>query len=297
MKEYLVAGEASLFYSISMSSERRNSPKGSATTGLSGGPPGPTAPFRGLPHTTTLRVVVADWKRLLTISTVALLYCVAAGTGRAGPSEDGALEAGEFIAVGEFEIQDDNAAEAREKAIEDALVLVFRQGLSYIIAVDQAAPEMAMTTDEIEETLSTRMMIYIDKYQIISETQDESLYRVEVKGWVNLERLYESLVGMGVVAEQEHAVTRLALSICSIDRYELYRAALDWLREVPGVRSITLHKMRAGTVWLFVDYQGDEGELAMAVHKARILERWAYASLIGPGEIEMLLLPNDRRPW
>jgi len=235
-------------------------------------------------------------KGLLSISTVVLLFCFT-GTGRGDPAEEGTLEAGEFIAVGEFEIQDDNVAEARENAIEDALVLIFGQGVSSVIAADQIAPEMAMTSEEIEENLMTRMMIYIDKYQIVSETQDESLYRVEVKGRVNLERLHESLVGMGVLVEQENAVTRLALSICSIDRYELYRAALDRLREVPGVRSVTVHKMRAGTVWVFVDYQGDEGELAMAVHKARILERWAYASLIGPGESEMLLLTNDRRPW
>lgn len=237
-----------------------------------------------------------QYKGLLSISTVVLLFCFT-GTGGADPAEDADLESGEFIAVGEFEIQNDNVAEARVKAIEDALVLIFQQGLSSILAADPADPETAPVTDDLVENLSMRMMIYLDKYQIILETQDESYYRVEAKGRVDLEKLHKTLVRLGVVAKQEHALTRLALSVRSIDRYDLYRAALDRLWEVPGVRSITLHKMRAGTVWLFVDYQGDEGELAMAVHKSHILERWVYASLIGPGEIEVLLLTSDQRPW
>jgi len=224
------------------------------------------------------------------VSTIAVLFSFA-GTGRAGRTVDEAHKVAEFIAVGESEVQEENAAEAREKAIKDALVLIFQQGLSSIVATDQ------VMLDDFEEDLLPRMMNYIDKYQIVLETPDESLYRVEVKGMVSLDRLRETLVGLGVVTEQEYEVTRVSLSLGLVDSYDCYKAALDRLREISGLQSISLHKMRAGKVWLFVDYHGDAGEIVMALHGARINKKWVYARLIGPGEIEMLLLSNDRRPW
>ena len=178
----------------------------------------------------------------------------------------------EFIVVGEAEIEAENTADARERAIEAALVLLVEEGLASILPADLRVLEVEEEVpQEVSESIRAQMMRYIDKYQIIMEMPEESLYRVEVKGILDLDRMRETLASLGVLSAKEEVIaSRLTLSVHPVESFDLYEEVVKALEAVPGVGSITLHKMRAGRVWFFVDFHGGPYEMALAVETIRI---------------------------
>jgi len=106
------------------------------------------------------------------------------------------ISAGEvIIAEGVAVIVENNIPGARDKALDDALRKAVEQAVGTLVSSDT----MAENYKVIHDRILAQTTGYIERYKILSETQDGELYRIKLQAEVGKDNLTNDLRAMGLL--------------------------------------------------------------------------------------------------
>ncbi|MEW6417299.1 MAG: flagellar assembly protein T N-terminal domain-containing protein [Nitrospirota bacterium] len=106
------------------------------------------------------------------------------------------VSAGEFIiAEGVAVIVGGNIPGARDKALDDALRKAVEQAVGTLVSSDTMAENYKVIHDKILAQTTG----YVEKYKVLSETQDGELYRIKVQAEVGRDNLMNDLRALGLL--------------------------------------------------------------------------------------------------
>ncbi len=88
---------------------------------------------------------------------------------------------------------------ARDQALRDALRKAVEQGVGTFIASETRVQNFQLISDRIYSQASG----YVSSYQILSETQEGSLYRVVIRARVKLDKIENDLAAIGILLAEQ----------------------------------------------------------------------------------------------
>jgi hypothetical protein len=165
-------------------------------------------------------------------------------------------QAKELMVVGFGAMSEGDVGKARQDAIWSALRGAVRLSLSGV-ASSSVLEENAATLD-LE--IFSRVTEYVETFKILSETGRSDGHEVLLQARVDLRKLRDSLVAMGVleVETAEEEVVRIRMVLVEVSRYPWYRELEDFLRqELEFIREIRLHCVMTGEFTLDVELVGN----------------------------------------
>lgn len=109
-------------------------------------------------------------------------------------------EGTEVLAEGVAAITASGAVDmARDQALRDALRKAVEQGVGTFIASETRVQNFQLLSDRIYSQASG----YVSSYQILSETQEGSLYRVVIRARVKLDKIENDLAAIGILLAEQ----------------------------------------------------------------------------------------------
>ena len=123
-------------------------------------------------------------------------------------------------------IQNNDVADAREKAVRNALEKAISQAVDKVLD-DQAAQERYLAVKNIIIGSSDK---YINHYRLLTETRGTEDYSVSINAVVMVSLLKTDLAGLGVLSGEGLGVTTVRVFHRNLDNYSRYESFRNYLQ-------------------------------------------------------------------
>jgi hypothetical protein len=143
---------------------------------------------------------------------------------------------------------------ARNNAIRNALQKVVEHAVLTLIPHATAAEKAQI----IKDSIYAKSDDYVHDYRIISEKQDQTIYKVEIKSKISVSTVRDSLQALGLltVAMNKVAFTTAVISVQGLYKYADYSKVKELMKtRVRGMRTFHPQRLEGGMAKLVLHIQ------------------------------------------
>ena len=152
-------------------------------------------------------------------------------------------------------IKNDDLAGGRNSAIRDAL----QKAVEHVVATFIPPETAANKSRVIRDGIYAKSDEYVHDYRIISEKQDQTVYRVNVRSTLFTSSIKDDLKTLGILTAGHTMlpVTTVAVTIRGLKSYADYVKVKELLKtRVTGVKNVFQRRFEWGMARLDLDIQG-----------------------------------------